>query len=170
MPLNAGTFCLLYRKVLKVIINLPEKNRFFRGLRAWAGFKTAFVEYERRERKFGKTKNSVFDYLRDAQRGLLGFSFIPLDVMTTLGFFLVIFSFIFLLGYLFVVVAFGNPIRAQIPIMLAIVFFGGTQMLAISIVGKYIQIIFEEVKGRPPYVIEEIINNHRSKKLGKIYR
>ena len=170
MPLNAGTFCLLDRKVLKVIINLPEKNRFFRGLRAWAGFKTAFVEYERRERKFGKTKNSVFDYLRDAQRGLLGFSFIPLDVMTTLGFFLVIFSFIFLLGYLFVVVAFGNPIRAQIPIMLAIVFFGGTQMLAISIVGKYIQIIFEEVKGRPPYVIEEIINNHRSKKLGKIYR
>lgn len=167
MPLNAGTFCLLDRKVLDVIVNLPEKNRFFRGLRAWAGFKTAYVEYERNERRFGLTKNSLFDYIRDAQRGLLGFSFIPLDLMTTSGFILVIISFSFLLIYLITVVAFGNPIVAQIPIMLAIVFFGGIQMLAISIVGKYIQIIFEEVKNRPPYVIEDIINDQRKKRVSK---
>ncbi len=60
MPLNAGTFCLLDRKVLNVVVNLPERNRFFRGLRAWAGFKTAYVEYERRKRKYGKTKNNLF--------------------------------------------------------------------------------------------------------------
>jgi len=170
IPLNAGTFCLIDRKVLNVIISLPEKNRFFRGLRAWAGFKTAYVEYNRRRRKYGETKNTLFDYLRDSQRGLLGFSFVPLDIMTTFGFILVLFSFLFLLGYLFIVVVFGNPIRAQIPLMLAIVFFGGIQMLAISIVGKYIQIIFEEVKGRPPYIIENILNDHRDKKLAKIYK
>ncbi len=164
MPLNAGTFCLLDRRVLNEVVNLPEKNRFFRGLRAWAGFKTAYIEYERKKRKYGSTKNNLFDYIRDAQRGILGFSFIPLDIMTTLGFLLVIVSFVFIVGYLVVVIFFGNPIRAQIPTMLAIVFFGGMQMLAISIVGKYIQIIFEEVKDRPPYVIEEILNDHRKNK------
>lgn len=161
MPLNAGTFCLLDRKVLNVIIDLPEKNRFFRGLRAWAGFKTAYVEYERRERKFGKTKNSLYDYIRDAQRGLLGFSFIPLDLMSTLGFMITFFSFILAVGYLSWVIFFGNPINASIPIMLSIFVFGGIQMLGISIVGKYIQIVFEEVKGRPSYVIEKILNNHQ---------
>ncbi|MEK7177505.1 MAG: glycosyltransferase family 2 protein, partial [Patescibacteria group bacterium] len=149
MPLNAGTFCLLDRKVLDVIISLPEKNRFFRGLRSWAGFKTAYVEYERRIRKYGSTKNTLFDYIRDAQRGLLGFSFIPLDLMSTFGFLLTFFSFVLAIGYLFWVIFFGNPINASIPIMLSIFVFGGIQMLGISIVGKYIQIVFEEVKGRP---------------------
>lgn len=161
MPLNAGTFCLLDRKVLNVIIDLPEKNRFFRGLRAWAGFKTAYVEYERRERKFGTTKNSLYDYIRDAQRGLLGFSFIPLDLMSTLGFMITFFSFILAIVYLSWVIFFGNPINASIPIMLAIFVFGGIQMLGISIVGKYIQIVFEEVKARPSYVIDKILNNHK---------
>lgn len=164
MPLNAGTFCLLDRKALDVIVNLPERSRFFRGLRAWTGFKTAYIEYERIERKYGKTKNTFFDYIRDAQRGLLGFSFIPLDLMTSLGFLLTFFSFIFAIGYLLWVIIFGNPINASIPIMLSIFVFGGIQMLGISIVGKYIQIVFEEVKNRPSYVIEEILNNHKKNK------
>ncbi len=163
MPLEAGSFCLLDRKVLDVINDLPERNRFFRGLRAWVGFRVAKVEYERAARKYGRSKNTFFDYIRDSQRGLLGFTFIPLDVMTTLGFFLTLLSFIFLLLYLFTVLLIGNPIRAQIPILLSIVFFGGAQMLAISILGKYIQIIFEEVKQRPTYIIERIINDHRRK-------
>lgn len=163
MPLNAGTFCLLDRKVLNVIIDLPEKNRFFRGLRAWVGFKTAYVEYERRTRKFGKTKNSFYDYIRDAQRGLLGFSFIPLDLMSTLGFLITFFSFIIAIGYLSWVIFFGNPINASIPIMLSIFVFGGIQMLGISIVGKYIQIVFEEVKNRPTYIVDEILNDHKKK-------
>ena len=164
MPLNAGTFCLLDRKVLDIIINLPEHNRFFRGLRSWVGFKVAYVEYERGKRKYGQTKNSFSDYVRDAQRGLLGFSFIPLDLMTTFGFCLTIFSFIFALVYLLWAIIFGNPIKASIPIILSIFCFGGIQMLGISIIGKYIQIVFEEVKNRPSYIIEEILNNHKKNK------
>jgi polyisoprenyl-phosphate glycosyltransferase len=163
MPLNAGTFCLIDRKALDVIIKLPERNRFFRGLRAWAGFKTAYVEYERAERKYGKTRNTIFDYIRDAQRGLLGFSFIPLDIMSTFGFLLTFLSFVLAICYLLWVLIIGNPINASIPIMLSIFVFGGIQMLGISMVGKYIQIVFEEVKNRPQYVIEKIINNHRKK-------
>lgn len=164
MPINAGSFCLLDRKVMDVINNLPERNRFFRGLRAWVGFHVAKVYYERKGRHFGESKNRLSDYLNDSQRGLLGFSFIPLDIITSLGFLLVGISFVFILGYLFTVFVFGNPVNASIPILTAIVFFGGVQTLAISIVGKYIQIIFEEVKGRPTYIIDEIINNHRTGK------
>lgn len=160
MPINAGSFCLLDRKVMDVINSFPEKNRFFRGLRAWVGFKVAKVNYERKARKFGESKNRIRDYLGDAQRGLLGFSFIPLDIITSLGLLLVFFSFIFIIGYLFLVFFYGNPINASIPILTSIVFFGGIQMMAISIVGKYIQIIFEEVKNRPTYIIDEIINDH----------
>lgn len=161
MPINAGSFCLLDRKVMDVINNLPERNRFFRGLRAWVGFKVAEVYYERKARHMGESKNRLSDYLNDSQRGLLGFSFIPLDIMTSLGLLLVCVSFIFIIGYLFTVFVYGNPVNASIPILIAIVFFGGVQTLAISIVGKYIQIIFEEVKGRPTYIIDEIINDHK---------
>lgn len=160
MPINAGSFCLLDRKVMDTINNLPERNRFFRGLRAWVGFRVSKVYYERKARHFGKSKNRFSDYLNDSQRGLLGFSFIPLDIMTSFGFLLVLVSFIFIISYLFTVFFFGNPVNASIPILLSIVFFGGVQTLAISIVGKYIQIIFEEVKDRPTYIIDEIINDH----------
>lgn len=161
MPLNAGSFCLLDRKVMNIINSLPEKNRFFRGLRAWAGFDVKEVIYERKSRKYGESKNTLLDYLKDAQRGLLGFSFIPLNIITSIGFFLVTISFLFIITYLITIFFFGNPINASIPILLSIFFFGGIQMLTISIVGKYIQIIFEEVKNRPTYVIEEVINLHQ---------
>ena len=164
MPLNAGSFCLIDKKVNAVINSLPERNRFFRGLRAWVGFRVKEVPYERRSRAYGESKNTVFDYLRDAQRGLLGFSFVPLDLMTTFGFLLVSLSFIFIVIYLSLVILIGNPINASIPILLAVFFFGAIQLLAISIVGKYIQIIFEEVKQRPSYIIDEIINDHRKSK------
>ncbi|OGG26718.1 hypothetical protein A2960_00920 [Candidatus Gottesmanbacteria bacterium RIFCSPLOWO2_01_FULL_39_12b] len=161
MPLNAGSFCLLDRKVMDVINSLPERNRFFRGLRAWVGFRVSKVYYERKARHLGESKNKFSDYINDSERGLLGFSFIPLDVMTSLGLLLVCASFVFIVGYLFMVFVYGNPVNASIPILIAIVFFGGVQTLAISIVGKYIQIIFEEVKGRPTYIIDEVINDHR---------
>jgi len=74
------------------------------------------------------------------------------------GFVLVFFAFLFILGYLYTVIVIGNPINASIPLMLAIVFFGGIQLLAISIIGKYIQVIVEETKNRPMYIVEETIN------------
>lgn len=170
MPLNAGSFCLLDRKAMDAINNLPEKNRFFRGLRAWVGFNVSIVYYERRGRKYGKSKNTVIDYIRDAQRGILGFSFVPLDIMTSMGFGLVIFSFVFIIAYLLIVFLRGNPINASIPIILSVFFFGGIQLLAISIVGKYIQIIFEEVKNRPPYIIDKILNDHTQRVFKKYFK
>jgi len=78
--------------------------------------------------------------------------------MTYIGFILVFLSFVFIIFYLFMIFVFGNPIKASIPLMLAIVFFGGIQLFAISIIGKYIQVIVEETKNRPVYIVDETVN------------
>ena len=109
-------------------------------------------------RKRGKSSYKFFEYIRQAERGIFGFSYLALDLMVYGGFILVILSFLFIVGYLYTVVIIGNPIKASIPTMLAIVFFGGIQLLAISIIGKYIQVIVEETKNRPMYIIDETIN------------
>ena len=163
IPINASGLCLLDRKSLEALKSLPEKYRFFRGLRAWIGFKTAYITYERRKRAKGKSSYSFIDYFKHAERGLFGFSYLVLDLMVYGGFILVFFSFVFFLLYLFTVLVIGNPIKASIPLMLAIVFFGGVQLLAISIIGKYIQVIVEETKNRPVYIVESTINTEKSK-------
>lgn len=158
IPTNSGAFSLMDRKVVNAIRYLPEKFRFFRGLRAWVGFKTTYVFYKRRERKFGKTSYKFFDYIKHSERGIFGFSYLLLDLMVYGGFLITFMSFLFVIAYLYWVFVFGNPIKASIPLMLAIVFFGGMQLLAISIIGKYIQVIVEETKNRPVYIVEETVN------------
>lgn len=159
IPINASGVGLLNRKALNALNSLPEKYRFYRGLRSWIGFKTAYVTYERKKRLFGKSSyHNFFDYFKHAERGLFGFSYLVLDLMTYSGFLITTLSFLFILGYLYWILIFGNPINASIPLMLAIVFFGGVQLLAISIIGKYIQVIVEETKNRPVYIVEDTIN------------
>lgn len=163
IPVNAGTYSLIDRSVMDVINSLPEKNRFFRGLRAWAGFGVAKVEYKRTKRRFGNSKNTFIDYLRDAERGYFGFSFVPLEVVTYLGFFLVVVSFLFISVYIILSLFLGNPIPGFMTIISLVTFLGGVQILATSVVGKYVQIIFEETKNRPPYIVSEIVNFHKRK-------
>ncbi len=164
IPQDSTGFGLFSKRVLLAMRSLPEKYRFGRGILAWVGFKRTFIPYERRKRIHGKSSYNFFEYLKHAERGIFGFSYFLLDLMVYSGFILTVFSFLFIIGYLFTVFVFGNPINASIPIMLSIFFFGGVQLLAISIIGKYIQVIVEETKGRPMYIIEETINLDNSVK------
>ena len=158
VPINVLGFGLFDKKVVKAIKSLPEKFRFGRGLSIWIGFKRTFITYERRERQRGRSYYKLFDYIKHFERGVFGFSYLPLDLMVYLGFVLTLFSFLFIVGYLFTVFVYGNPITASIPIMLAVVFFGGVNLMALSIIGKYIQVIVEETKNRPTYIVDEKIN------------
>jgi len=165
IPSNAVGFGLYDRKVVFALKSLPEKYRFERGLTAWVGFKRAYIKYDRRKRQRGKSSYSLFDYIKHAERGIFGFSYLVLDLMVYGGFTLVFFSFLFIIGYLYTVIVIGNPINASIPLMLGIVFFGGIQLFAISIIGKYIQVIVEETKNRPIYIVEDTVNlNEKIKK------
>lgn len=162
IPQDSTGFGLFDRKVLMAMKLLPEKYRFGRGILSWVGFKRAFITYTRKARKHGKSSYNFFDYVKHAERGIFGFSYMLLDIMVYIGFFITLLSFIFVVAYLYWVFVFGNPIKASIPLMLAIVFFGGVQLLAISIIGKYIQVIVEETKNRPIYIVDETINVDKS--------
>jgi len=158
VPVNASGFGLVSRKAVDAFLSLPEKFRFSRGLLSWIGFKRDYVFYNKGRREKGKSSYNFFDYIKHSERGIFGFSYLILDLMVYSGFFITILSFIFVVIYLFWVFIFGNPIKASIPLMLAIVFFGGVQLLAISIIGKYIQVIVEETKNKPVYIVDETVN------------
>ncbi len=160
---NVTGFGLMDKKVLYALRSLPESYRFGRGLLSWVGFNKTYINYKKRKREKGVSSYSYIDYLKASERGLFGFSYLVLDLLVYTGFILVILSFIFVTVYLFMVLFVGNPIKASIPLMLAIVFFSGVQLLAISIIGKYIQVIVEETKRRPTYIIEGAINYKKSK-------
>lgn len=158
VPINATGFGLVSRRAVNAFLSLPEKFRFTRGLLSWIGFKRDYIYYERNPRRKGTSSYNFFDYVKHAERGIFGFSYLILDLMVYGGFFLVLLTFIFIIGYLYTVLVIKNPINASIPLMLGIVFFGGVQLLAISIIGKYIQVIVEETKNRPMYIVQETIN------------
>lgn len=157
IPTNNIGYGLYSRKVVDAMKRLPETYRFNRGLRAWVGFSTAYVKYKRRKRLHGKSSYSLMGYFRHAERSVFGFSYLPLDLLIYLGMILVILSFAFIIGYILFSLLFGNPIKGAITILVAIVFFGGVNLLALSIIGKYIQVIVEETKARPTYIVDTIV-------------
>jgi len=157
IPTNSSGYGLYSRRVLESMKQLPEKNRFARGIQSWVGFRTAYIHYERKRRKYGKSSASVMSYVRLAERSVFGFSYLPLDILIYFGLVLVFFSFLFIIGYIIFSLVFGNPIKGAITILVAIVFFGGINLLAVSVIGKYIQVIMDETKARPTYIIEKMV-------------
>jgi dolichol-phosphate mannosyltransferase len=162
IPLDAGDFSLIDRRAVEALNQLPEKNRFIRGLRAWIGFKQTGVEYERPERMFGRTTNSLLKNLGWARKAIFSFSYVPLELITILALTTVALS---LVGILVQVVArITNP--SLVPtgfttIITLILFMGGIQLLCLGIVGSYLAHIYDEVKHRPPFIVESIFNQPR---------
>lgn len=159
IPLDAGDFSLLDRKVVDALNSLPENNRFLRGLRAWVGFKQTGVAYLRPERVFGVTTNSFLKNLQWGRKAILSFSYMPLDFIVWLSFFtvggsllMVVFEFLFRIFY-----PSGIP-RGFTTLITIILFIGGIQMLCLGIIGSYLAHIYDEVKRRPPYLVESFIN------------
>lgn len=159
IPVDAGDFSLLDRKVVTVLNNLPENNRFLRGLRAWAGFRQTGVPYVRPERMFGTTTNSWINNLRWARKAIFSFSYWPLEFITGIAIFTVIGSALAALAV--VVVRIINPASVAsgfTTVIVLVLFLGGIQLLCLSIIGSYLEHIYDEVKRRPPYVVESILN------------
>ena len=161
IPTNADGYGLIDRKVMNALKQLPERYRFYRGLVAWVGFKTAYITYERRSRERGKSSYKLLDYFKHAERSFFGFSYVPLDIIIYIGFSLVLLSFAGIFIFLLLHLLYGHALNISILILIAILFFGGIQLMAFSIVGKYIQVIVEETKSRPMYIIRDIINEKK---------
>jgi len=158
VPVDAGDFSLIDAKVVRVLVQLPERDRFIRGLRAWAGFRQIGVSYHRPERMFGRSTNNLWNNLRWARKGIFSFSYVPLELISigALGV-----SFLAVLAILWQIIdRVRNPGIPQgiSTIIIVCLFLGSVQLLALSFLAEYIGKIFEEVKGRPQYVVAKTLN------------
>lgn len=160
IPLDAGDFCVMDRRVVDVLRSMPEQNRFVRGLRSWSGFKQLALEYDRPERAGGETKYSLAKLFRLASDGILGFSVVPLRAISVTG--IVIASFAFaMIGFYLVWHFAGFRIFGRAPhdvvgfltIVCLVLFLGGMQLLALGIIGEYLGQVFLESKRRPLWVV-----------------
>jgi dolichol-phosphate mannosyltransferase len=159
IPVDAGDFSLIDRRVADALNSLPENNRFIRGLRAWVGYRQTGVPYVRPERMFGRTTNSLLRNLGWARKAIFSFSYAPLDLITWLALGTVGLSFLAIL--LQVISRLFFPDLAPRGFTMLFVFFlflGGIQLLCLSIIGSYLAHIYDEVKRRPPYIVESILN------------
>jgi dolichol-phosphate mannosyltransferase len=152
---DAGIFGLMDRAVVNEFNKLPERNRFIPGLRAWLGFKQASVFYDRKDRAAGKPKQTLRRLFKYAVDGMLSFSTKPLRAATYLGFMISIFA--FGLGVFYIVSFFTmhKQVTGFTTTIVSVLFLGGVQLITIGILGEYIGRIYEEIKQRPLYVVEE---------------
>ncbi|OJV30790.1 MAG: epimerase [Bacteroidetes bacterium 37-13] len=159
MPVDAGDFSMMDRKVVNELIKMPETDQFLRGLRAWVGFKQTGVNYVRPERMFGVTTNNWRKNLWWARKAIFSFSFVPLELLTYFGWALTGISFIAILIQIALYFIVPETPHGITTIIVLILFFGGLNMLAISIIGEYQAKIIEEVKRRPKFIRKQVYRN-----------
>jgi polyisoprenyl-phosphate glycosyltransferase len=158
LPRQAGDFRLLDRKVVDVLDQMPERNRYVRGMVAWVGFPQCAVEYERDARFAGSTNYTLGRMVRLALDGLTSFSDRPLRLATQLGVIVMALSFA-VAAWTIVASLFdlGTSSRGWSSLMAVVLLLGGVQLLCIGVLGEYVGRVYRETKGRPLYVVNEVI-------------
>lgn len=158
IPADTGDFRLMSRQVVDALNELPEQHRFMKGLFSWVGFRQTSIEYQREPRFAGKTSFNYWKLWNFAIEGITSFSFAPLQIAMYLGFAISLLSLIYA-GYLVFSTLFnGNAVPGYPSLMVAILFFGGVQLITLGIIGEYIGRIYNETKRRPLYYVRETIN------------
>lgn len=158
VPVDAGDFSLMDRKVVEALKRLPERDRFLRGLRAWVGFRQVGVPYVRPERMFGRSTNNLLSNIRWAKKGIFSFSYVPLETISlgALG--------VSLLAVVAIVLQIIDRIlRPDLPrgvstVIVVCLFLGAVQLFSLAFIAEYIGKIFEEVKQRPLFVVSRLLN------------
>jgi glycosyltransferase involved in cell wall biosynthesis len=157
IPENAGDFRLMDRKIVDVIRAMPERNRFMKGLFAWAGFRQASVEYDRAERETGTTKFNYWKLWTLALDGITSASTVPLRIWSYIGAIVALFA----MGYAGLIavqtIIFGNSVPGYASIMTSVLFLGGVQLISLGVLGEYVGRILTETKQRPLYVVRDTV-------------
>lgn len=156
IPLDAGDFRLLDRKVVDVLNQMRERHRFLRGMSAWVGFRQVGVPYRRVARFAGETKYPFRKMFRLAVNAITGFSYFPLQLATYIGFFSAGIS-ILSIPIVIALRLWGSqaPLVGQATTLIAVLFLGGVQLISLGILGEYIGRLYDEAKGRPLYIVRE---------------
>jgi dolichol-phosphate mannosyltransferase len=164
IPRDAGDFSLISRRVVDVLLAMPERDIFIRGMRAWAGFKQTGVPYYRPERMFGQTTNNLLKNVRWAKKGIFSFSYEPLELIFYLAFIVSIIALLAIIVYVVLYMIYPDQPKGINTLIVLTLFFGSVQLISLSIIGEYLGRIFEEVKNRPKFIVKEILNDPRSDK------
>ena len=157
IPMEAGNFSLMDKKVFETLKTMKEKNRYIPGMRAWIGFKQIGIEFAREDRFAGKPQMTFSRLIKLAFDGIFSFSNIPLRFATYLGFVSAVISFLGIVYVLYSKVFTDKAISGWASTIVAILFIGGMILLTLGIIGEYIGRIYDEIKNRPMYLIKEKI-------------
>ena len=159
IPLDTGDFRLLDRKVVDVMNTMRERHRFLRGMSAWVGFKSIGVPYKRAARYAGSTKYPFKKMLKLALTAVTSFSYVPLQIAMWLGFISAGISIIAIPVVIILRLIGSQFFFGQATTLIAVLFLGGVQLVSLGILGEYVGRIYDEVKGRPLYIVSEASNN-----------
>ena len=162
VPLDAGDFSIMSRRVVDSVLLLPERDRFLRGLRSWVGFRQTGVEYVRAPRFAGESTNSFLDNFRWARRGIVSFSYKPLELISILALVFTVLACVAVAAYVVLYFVKGDAPPGYLTMLVAILVLGAVQLICLGVVADYLGRIFEEVKQRPQYLVRSVVNDHRA--------
>ena len=155
IPPNTGDFRLIDRRVVESIKKMPERQRFMKGIFAWVGYKQTSILFDREPRYQGQTKWNYWKLWDFAIDGITSFSFLPLKVWTYVGLIIALVSLVYASFLILRTIIFGIDVPGYASLMVAVLFLGGIQLLTLGIIGEYIGRVYEEVKGRPLYLVRD---------------
>lgn len=155
IPVDTGDFRIMSRKIVNVLKEMPEQNKFLRGQISWAGFNQTYIEYERQERNAGETGYPFKKMLRFAMDGITAFSDFPLRLVSIMGFVVSFISLILMLYALYSKWIKQDTVPGWSSLMVSILFLGGIQLISIGIIGEYLSRINSNTRNRPLYIIRE---------------
>jgi dolichol-phosphate mannosyltransferase len=158
IPRDTGDFRLLDRCVVNTLVRMREHHRFMRGLSSWVGFRQEAVLYDRQERYAGSTKYPLARMVTFAVDAITGFSYVPLQLATTLGFLLAVVSLVGIIVASALRLA-GVAIQGQATTLVTVLLLGGIQLIFLGIIGEYLGRIYDEVRARPLYVVREVLED-----------
>ncbi|MDT3428091.1 glycosyltransferase involved in cell wall biosynthesis [Paenibacillus forsythiae] len=168
IPADTGDFRLMTKQVVDALNQLPEQHRFMKGLFSWVGFKQTSVTYYREPRYAGKSSFNYWKLWNFAIEGITSFSFAPLQIATYLGLLIAVLSLVYATYLVIATFTLGNPVPGYPSLMVAILFFGGVQLITLGVIGEYIGRIYNESKRRPLYLVKEELNIDEEPKSAKL--
>ena len=163
VPVDAGDFSVMSRRVVDAMLQMPERDRFLRGLRSWVGFRQTGVPYVRAARFAGESTNSLLENVRWAKRGIFSFSYRPLELISLMALMVTFLAGAAIVVYFILYFVIPNAPRGYLTLLVAILLLGAVQLFSLSIIAEYLGRVFEEVKQRPPFIVRAIANDHRQK-------
>ncbi len=157
IPKDTGDFRLMDRKVVEALKTMREKHRFLRGMSVWVGFRQAGVTYVRAERYAGETKYPFKKMLKFALDGITSFSYLPLQLATYVGFASAAVAVLGIIATIILRLSGSQAFYGQATTLVSVLFLGGVQLISLGIIGEYLGRIYDEVKGRPLYIVREAL-------------